>query len=89
MCIRDRNTASQNFSEINLRDYFGKYEGSLVLYDLKGDVWKIHDMERATLQVAPNSTYKIYDALFGLETGIITPENSLIAWNGSAYPFEA
>ena len=84
------NTASQNFSEINhLRDYFGKYEGSLVLYDLKGDVWKIHDMERATLQVAPNSTYKIYDALFGLENGIITPENSLIEWNGSAYPFEA
>ena len=84
------NTASQNFSEINhLRDYFGKYEGSFVLYDLKGDIWKIYDMERATLQVAPNSTYKIYDALFGLENGIITPENSLIAWNGSAYPFEA
>lgn len=84
------NTASQNFSEINhLRDYFGKYEGSFVLYDLKGDIWKIYDMERATLQVAPNSTYKIYDALFGLENGIITPENSLIEWNGNSYPFEA
>lgn len=62
---------------------------TVLLYDLKGDIWKIYDMERATLQVAPNSTYKIYDALFGLENGIITPENSLIAWNGSAYPFEA
>ena len=46
-------------------------------------------MEHATLRVAPNSTYKIYDALFGLEEEIITPENSFIAWNGETYPFEA
>ena len=45
-------------------------------------------MEHATLRTAPNSTYKIYDALFGLEEGIITPEASL-AWNGTDYPFEA
>ena len=46
-------------------------------------------MEHATLRSAPNSTYKIYDALFGLEEGSITPENSFIAWNGESYPFEA
>lgn len=46
-------------------------------------------MEHATLRVAPNSTYKIYDALFGLEEGIITPDDSLIAWSGETYPFEA
>ena len=46
-------------------------------------------MEHATLRSAPNSTYKMYDALFGLEEGIITPENSFIAWNGESYPFEA
>ena len=36
-----------------------------------------------------NSTYKIYDALFGLEEGVITPADSFIAWNGKNYPFEA
>lgn len=46
-------------------------------------------MEHSTLRVAPNSTYKIYDALFGLGEDIITPENSFIAWNGETYPFEA
>ena len=45
--------------------------------------------EHATLRVAPDSTYKIYDALFGLEEGVITPEDSFIAWNGESYPFEA
>ena len=83
------NTSSKNYSEIDFRNYFGKYEGSFVLYDLKKDTWKIHDMERATLRIAPNSTYKIYNALFGLEKDIITPENSFIKWNGITYPFEA
>lgn len=46
-------------------------------------------MEYATLRISPNSTYKIYNALFGLEEGIITPENSLIAWDKTNYPIEA
>ena len=36
-------------------------------------------------QTPPN---KIYDALFGLEEGVITPENSFIAWNGESYPLK-
>lgn len=83
------NTSTKNCSQIDLSDYFGKYEGSFVLYDLKNDTWKIHNMNRATLRVAPNSTYKIYNALFGLEENIISPENSFMNWNGTQYPFEA
>ena len=81
--------SSENISYVDLSTYFGEYEGSFVLYDLEDDAWSIHNMEHATLRVAPNSTYKIYDALFGLEEDIITPENSFIAWNGETYPFEA
>ena len=81
--------SSENISYVDLSTYFGEYEGSFVLYDLENDAWSIHNMEHATLRVAPNSTYKIYDALFGLEEDIITPENSFIAWNGETYPFEA
>ena len=82
-------SSSENVSYVDLSTYFGEYEGSFVLYDLENDAWSIHDMEHATLRVAPNSTYKIYDALFGLEEGVITPANSLIKWNGKNYPFEA
>ncbi len=81
--------SSKNVSYIDLATYFGEYEGSFVLYDLENDTWSIHNKEHAALRVAPNSTYKIYDALFGLEEGVITPEDSLLAWNGEAYPFEA
>ena len=82
-------TSSENISYVDFSSYFGEYEGSFVLYDLENDSWRIHDMDHATLRVAPDSTYKIYDALFGLEEEIITPENSFIAWNGETYPFEA
>ena len=81
-------SSSENISYVDFSKYFGKYEGSFVLYDLENDIWSIHDIEHATLRVAPDSTYKIYDALFGLEEGVITPEDSFIAWNGKNYPFE-
>ena len=83
------NSSSENVSYVDLSSYFGEYKGSFVLYDSENDIWSIHDMDHAVLRVAPNSTYKIYDALFGLEEGIITPEDSLITWNGENYPFEA
>lgn len=82
-------SSSENISHVDLTTYFGEYEGSFVLYDLENDAWSIHDMEHATFRVAPNSTYKIYDALFGLEEGVITPKDSFIAWNGENYSFEA
>lgn len=83
------NTSSENISYLDLSTYFGTYEGSFVLYDLENDTWSIHDLDHATLRVAPNSTYKIYNALFGLEEDIITPDASLIEWNHKEYPFEA
>ncbi len=82
-------TSSGNIAYTDLSSYFGEYEGAFVLYDLKNDAWKISNMEQATLRVAPNSTYKIYDALFGLEESIITPASSSIQWNHEIYPFEA
>ena len=44
-------SSSENISYVDLSTYFGKYEGSFVLYDLENDAWSIHDMEHATLRV--------------------------------------
>ena len=82
------NISSKTCTAIDLTRYFGNYEGSFVLYDSTNDTWKIHNMELAALRVAPNSTYKIYNALFGLENNIITSENTFVEWDGTAYPFE-
>ena len=44
---------------------------SYILYDNNLDSWKIYDLEEANKRIPPESTYKIYDALLGLESGII------------------
>lgn len=82
-------SSTENISYVDFSTYFEEYEGNFILYDSGNDLWSIHDMDHATLRVAPNSTYKIYNALFGLEKGVITPDDSFIAWNGETYPFEA
>lgn len=82
------NVSPEKVSVTDLSACFDGFEGSFVLYDLKADTWIVHDMDRAVSRVSPNSTYKIYDALFALEEGIITPEDSFMAWDGTTYPFE-
>lgn len=82
------NSSSENISYVDLSAYFGEFDGSFVLYDLGNDAWSIHDIDYATRRVAPNSTYKIYAALFGLEEGVITSENTFIAWDEKNYPFD-
>lgn len=82
-------TSSEDITYTDLSSYFGSYSGSFVLYDLAKDSWNIYNKENATMRTSPDSTYKIYTALLGLENGIITPENSSKEWNGEHYPFEA
>ena len=83
------NISSDKISTVDLSSYFSGYEGCFVLYDLKNDAWNIYNPKRAILRTSPDSTYKIYDALFGLEEGMITPDDSFMAWDKTDYPFEA
>lgn len=78
----------RNITYIDLSDDFEEYNGSFVLYDTSEDSWLIYNKEYATTRIPPASTFKIYSALFGLESGIITPEQSFIPWNGQNYPYD-
>ena len=78
---------TKNISTLDVSEQFGTYEGSFVLYDLENDHWFINDREQAVTRVAPDSTYKIYDSLFALDAGIITPENSQIEWDHTGLSF--
>ena len=76
-------------SNLELSNAFHGYEGSFVLYNSRENTWSVYDSDNARKRISPNSTYKIYDALLGLESGVISPESSVISWNGEACPFEA
>lgn len=82
-------TTEKNITQLNLSSNFENYTGSFVLYDQAADKWNIYNMDNASTRVPPNSTYKIYDSLLGLESGIITPEHSTFTWNGEPCPFDS
>ncbi len=82
------NENNRTITYIDLSDAFEEYNGSFVLYDTAEDSWQIYNKEYATARISPASTFKIYSALFSLETGIITPEQSLIPWNGQIYMYD-
>ena len=60
------NYSSENITQTDLSSYFKNYEGSFVLFNSNRDSWTVYDMEHATHRISPDSTYKIYDALWGL-----------------------
>ncbi|MDR1547602.1 MAG: BlaR1 family beta-lactam sensor/signal transducer [Hungatella sp.] len=79
----------KNVTSLDLSSYFCGYNGSFVLYELNSGQYSIYNREAGTRRVSPNSTYKIYSALAALENGSITPEASMLSWDGTNYPFEA
>ncbi|MCP3739464.1 BlaR1 family beta-lactam sensor/signal transducer [Rossellomorea sp. BNER] len=72
----------------DLSAFFNGHDGSFVLYDLQKSQYHIYNKDKSTLRVSPNSTYKIYSALFALESGVITRQQTSMKWNGKTYPYK-
>jgi len=75
----------------NFQPFFEEYgvEGCFILYDLKNDLYQIYNSTRCEQGFLPASTFKILNALIGLETGVITDENMVIAWDSIVRSEEA
>jgi len=69
--------------------YFEKYfqnknvDGCFVLYDLEKDELIISNPERCKTGFLPASTFKIFNSLTALETGVATGKDFLIKWDGT------
>jgi beta-lactamase class D len=69
----------------DLGKYFPGSPGAFVLYDLNGNRYVRYHPERCAERFLPASTFKIMNALIGLETGVIPDENYVIPWDGTPY----
>lgn len=67
--------------------FFEGFKGTFVLYDQNNDNYIIYNEEQAEKRVSPCSTFKIYNSLIGLESGVLDKEDvyTLIKWNGKEY----
>ncbi len=70
----------------DLSRFFENIEGTIVLYDVKNNRYLRHNEKRSAVRYTPASTFKITNALIGLETGAVKDADSLIAWDKVKYP---
>lgn len=64
-------------------------QNSLILYDTVKNKYSVYNESAAYQRFSPDSTYKLWSGLFGLETGIIKPEQNQLIWDKTVYPFTA
>ena len=57
--------------------------GTFVLYDVETGQTQRLDPERAARRYLPASTFKVYNALVALETGVVTDPDSAFVWDGT------
>lgn len=70
------------------RPDFGKFfadagvEGTFLLYDVQKNTDLVWNPERGATSFIPASTFKIFNSLVALETGVIEDADDTIAWDG-------
>jgi beta-lactamase class D len=72
-----------------LGEYFNGATGAFALHDPAKNTYILYNPERCALRFLPASTFKVLNALIGLETGVIPDENYVIKWDGKDYPIPA
>ena len=69
--------------------FFDGYQGTFLLYDESGDRYFVFNEPQSEKRLTPCSTFKIYNSLIALETGVASDENMLLRWDGQHRPIPA
>lgn len=66
------------------KKYFDEYgvEGCFEVYDNNKETAHFYNKERCSEQICPASTFKIFNSLVALETGVAPDEQLMIKWDG-------
>ncbi|HCF64394.1 MAG TPA: class D beta-lactamase [Chitinophagaceae bacterium] len=85
-CIMLINACSVNKAKIdnNLKKYFEtrNVKGCFTMMNNATGSVTVYNMELDTMRFLPASTFKVVNALIGLETGAITNDSMVIRWDG-------
>ena len=87
--------ANANATEMLSRDGFERYApgftGTFIMYDETKDQYTVFDEAQSRIRLSPCSTFKIYNSIIGLETGVLDTEDvyTLFKWDGTQYAFPA
>jgi bla regulator protein BlaR1 len=76
---------AQTLSAEQIKPYFKGYTASLVIFDTKTGRLFTYNPANCETRYSPCSTFKIFNSLAGLDTGVLKNENHSFKWNGTKY----
>lgn len=75
-------------TEVDLSSFFDGLSGAAVFLDISGN-YIVYNKASSESRVSPCSTFKIISTLAAFESGVITPSQSVIAWDGTKWKLES
>ena len=77
-------TVNKASNDESLKKYFdeNKVDGCFTLLNNQDGKVTVYNMKYDTMRFSPASTFKIFNSLVGLQTGVITDEKMVIKWDG-------
>ncbi|MBU8769294.1 class D beta-lactamase [Cytobacillus oceanisediminis] len=79
----------ENTKDLPIEEAFAGTEGTMVLKSLKNDKVYVYNKERSKERLTPESTFKVANALIGLETAAVRDEYEVKRWDGVEREFES
>jgi beta-lactamase class D len=75
----------------NLSKHFQEFglSGSIIIYDSNNNKTYEHNPQRNATEMLPISTFKIFNAMVALETGVIRDDVTVLTWDGIQRELEA
>ncbi len=67
---------------IDLKEFFGHDQGCFIVFDENESRYSLYNESRVDERLSPCSTFKIPNALIGLESGVIEGKDYVYQWDG-------
>ncbi|MEE9362919.1 MAG: class D beta-lactamase [Cellulophaga sp.] len=87
---KDKTTSKEIRKSVNNKILISEFQtiidssdviGSILIYDLKKDIYYSNDFEWSSTGNLPASTFKIANSIIGLETGVIENDSAIFKWD--------
>ena len=82
------NTAKVKIKELQVDHLFADTQGTIIMKNLKNHKTYAYNLERGKERFTPESTFKVPNALIGLEEEAVEDEYDVKRWDGTVRQFE-
>lgn len=88
--LTEASASNKLAQKVNFEHHFKEFgvEGSILIYDLNHDQFYQYNARRNSTAFPPASTFKIFNSLVALETGVIRDEIAVLTWDGIDREFD-